>query len=84
MLAIIGYLVGGGMHSYHESMVIGKKVGVPYNPGAYVDSLPTSFKNSGDFLQWNARYYDISTLGAIHWFYNNGRLPSHLDHRVLS
>jgi hypothetical protein len=29
VLAIIGYLVGGGMHSYHESMAVAQKAGMP-------------------------------------------------------
>ncbi|PNQ51701.1 hypothetical protein C1141_21285, partial [Vibrio agarivorans] len=28
MLAIVGYLVGGGMHSFHEVMSVGKKIGI--------------------------------------------------------
>lgn len=78
-LAIIGYLVGGGMHSYHESMVIANKAGVPYTPGAFIDSLPSSFTNSSDFREWSVRYYDIVYLGATHWRYNAGALPSHLN-----
>lgn len=79
MMAIVGYLVGGGMHSYHECMTIGEKVGIPYNPGSYVESLPESFTNSEDFQQWNHDYYDISVLGATHWQFNEGKLPSHLE-----
>nr|WP_318384701.1 hypothetical protein [uncultured Enterobacter sp.] len=79
ILAIIGYLVGGGMHAYHESMTIAQKVGIPYNPGSYVESLPDSFKTSDEFKAWNHQYYDISTLGATHWRFNEGKLPSHLD-----
>lgn len=79
ILAIVGYLVGGGMHSYHEVMTIGQKIGIPYNSGSYVESLPESFINSDDFQQWNHNYYDISVLGAIHWQFNEGKLPSHLE-----
>lgn len=70
MLAIIGYLVGGGMHSYHECMIIAKRIGIPYSYGSYIESLPESFKSSDDFQQWNHNYYDISTLGGIHWIFN--------------
>lgn len=79
MLAIIGYLVGGGMHSFHESMVIGGKTGIPYVAGAYITSLPLSFTNSPAFNSWHARYYDIVSLGAIHWLFNKSSLPSHLN-----
>ncbi len=81
-LAIIGYLVGGGMHSYHESMTIAAKAGVPYNPGAFIESLPASFTSSAEFLTWSAEYYDIVYLGAIHWRYNPGVLPSHLNQQL--
>jgi len=70
MLAIVGYLVGGGMHSYHECMITGKRMGIPYSHGSYLESLPESFKSSDDFQQWNHNYYDISTLGGIHWIFN--------------
>lgn len=78
-LAIVGYLVGGGMHSYHESMVIAKKAGVPYTAGAFIESLPDSFVNSGEFATLCNKYYDIIFLGAIHWLYNSTSLPSHLN-----
>ncbi|GAD78142.1 hypothetical protein [Vibrio azureus] len=79
MMAIVGYLVGGGMHSYHECMTIGEKVGIPYRPGSYVESLPESFTSSEDFQRWNHDYYDISVLGATHWQFNEGKLPAHLE-----
>jgi hypothetical protein len=78
-MAIIGYLVGGGMHSYHESMAIAAKAGVPYTPGAFITSLPDAFLNSSDFKTWSAQYYDVVYLGAIHWRNNAGALPSHLN-----
>jgi hypothetical protein len=83
-LAIVGYLVGGGMHSYHESMVIAQKAGVPYSPGAFIDSLPSSFTTSADFKAWSVLYYDIVYLGAIHWRNNAGALPSHLNTQLRS
>ena len=84
MFAIVGYLVGGGMHSFHEVMSVGKKIGIPYDAGSYVKSLPESFKKSDEFRQWNHNYYDISELGATHWRFNEGKLPSHLELAKLS
>jgi len=78
-LAIVGYLIGGGMHSYHETMAVAAKVNVPYNPGAYEISMPTSFTRSGLYQSWRAKYYDIVVLGALHWRNNSGYLPSHLN-----
>lgn len=84
MLAIVGYLIGGGMHSFHESMAIAQKAGiVNYNPGSYVEVLPTSFLQSVKGKNWVTRYYDVSVLGAIHWRYNSGRLPSHIQRSLV-
>ena len=66
-LAIVGYLVGGGMHSYHEVMDIVATTGCPYKTGAYIDSLPDSFKASKEFEQWCADYYDIAVMGQKTW-----------------
>jgi len=82
VLAIIGYLVGGGMHSYHESMAVAQKVGVPYTPGAFIPSLPQKFLQSTFFRKWHEKYYDIVELGAIHWMYNVTSLPSHMNKQL--
>lgn len=78
-MAIIGYLVGGGMHSYHETMAVASRVGVPYTPGTYLSSLPTSFTPSQACRDWTTRYYDVVVLGATHWRHNKSCLPSHLN-----
>jgi len=79
VLAIVGYLVGGGMHSYHESMAVARKAGLAYTPGAYAPSLPAAFLSSLQCRQWRAKFYDIVVLGATHWRNNAGVLPSHLN-----
>ena len=79
VFGIIGYLVGGGMHSYHESMAVAQKVGIPYDPGAFERSLPLAFTISSEFARWREAYYDIVVLGATHWRNNDGALPSHLN-----
>jgi hypothetical protein len=71
VLAIVAYLVGGGMHSYHEVMVIARMAGCPYKDGAYVPSLPDGFLRSLDFEEWCADYFDIAVLGARLWFLND-------------
>jgi len=73
VLAIVGYLVGGGMHSYHEVMVIARMVGCPYKDGAYVPSLPDSFLRSIDYEKWEADYFDIVVLGGKLWFLNDSK-----------
>lgn len=79
VFAIVGYLVGGGMHSAHESLAVAQKLGLPYEPGAFVPSLPASFVQSSHFLEWSAAYYDIVWFGATHWRFNQTHLPSHLN-----
>jgi hypothetical protein len=81
VLAIIAYLVGGGMHSYHEVMVIARMAGCPYKDGAYVPSLPENFLRSADYKEWQADFFDIVVLGGKLWFLNDsmpkvGRLHS--------
>jgi hypothetical protein len=82
VLAIVGYLVGGGMHSFHESLAIAHRVGVPYNPGAYMPSLPMTFAHSQQCSAWRDQYYDIVVLGATHWRNNPGVTPSHLNRNL--
>lgn len=82
VFAIIGYLVGGGMHSYHESMAVARKAGLPYTPGVYLPSLPMSFTQSMQCREWTAKYYDIVILGATHWRHSAPSLPSHLNRNL--
>ncbi len=82
VFAIIGYLVGGGMHSYHESLAVARKTGLAYTPGVYLPSLPMSFTMSGQCREWSAKYYDIVHLGATHWRHNTPSLPSHLNSKL--
>lgn len=77
--AILGYLVGGGMHSYHEVMAVAEKVGIPYKPGSFMESLPESIFNNDEFKNLSAQYYDVAVLGATHWRFNESCLPSHLN-----
>lgn len=79
VMAIVGYLVGGGMHSYHEVMAVARKAGVEYIDGGFEQSLPESFKQSPEYTQWRQEYYDVAVLGRLHWMYNKTCLPSHLN-----
>lgn len=67
VLAIVGYLVGGGMHSYHEVMVIARLVGCPYTDGAYLPSLPATFTRTTAFESWRDTYHDVVVLGGRLW-----------------
>ena len=73
VLAIVAYLVGGGMHSYHEVMVIARMAGCPYKDGAYVPSLPENFLRSADYKEWQADFFDIVVLGGKLWFLDDAR-----------
>jgi hypothetical protein len=82
VLAIVGYLVGGGMHSLHESLAVAVKAGLPYQPGTFVYSLPLSLTGSMAFRDLATNYYDIVVLGGTHWRYNQTHLPSHLNNML--
>jgi len=69
-MAIVGYLVGGGMHTIHESLHVASSVGLPYKPGSLIEVLPRSFRTSEQCHDWHVEYYDIVTLGAIHWLFS--------------
>ena len=73
VLAIVAYLVGGGMHSYHEVMVIARMAGCPYKDGAYVPSLPGNFLRSADYEEWQADFFDIVVLGGKLWFLDDAK-----------
>ncbi|HAM3240422.1 TPA: hypothetical protein IBI57_004980, partial [Escherichia coli] len=82
-LAIIIYLIGGGMHSYHEVLSIAKKVGLYYSPGSF-HWLPLSFKLNNEYGKWKEKYYDIVKMGTTHWRFNQGVPPSHLNKNLRS
>lgn len=73
VLAVVGYLVGGGMHSYHEVMVIARMAGCPYKDGAYVPSLPDSLLRTPAFTAWRNEFWDIVVLGGKLWMLDTPR-----------
>ncbi|MCS6123150.1 hypothetical protein [Shewanella baltica] len=80
--AIAGYLVGGGMHSYHDVMAVAEKVGVPYQPGSSIESLPELLLKNDEFQKLATEYYDVAVLGSLHWRFNKSCLPSHLNTQI--
>ncbi|MEM1267603.1 MAG: hypothetical protein AAGI50_16475 [Pseudomonadota bacterium] len=70
-LAIVAYLVGGGMHSYHECMEIARRIGVPYTLGTYANSMPATVVGTEWYRNWRAWFYDIVILGDLHGRYVN-------------
>ncbi|MEK6239045.1 MAG: hypothetical protein N2C14_30385 [Planctomycetales bacterium] len=77
LFAIIGYLIGGGMHSIHESLLVASKVSLPYK-----DVLPNSFLESPQYKNWRDEFYDVVELGGLHWLYNN--LAKGADHQTAT
>lgn len=68
LFGIIGYLVGGGMHSVHESFTVAALCpDMHYQQGSFTQMLPKPFLQSHAYRQWWAEYYDIAELGATHW-----------------
>jgi hypothetical protein len=61
-LACVAFLVGGGMHSFHEVMKSGKKAGIPYRSGNYSSALPEGFKRSIHYRWLAAEFYEFVTL----------------------
>lgn len=59
-LGIAGYLIGGGMHSYHEVMIMAARLGLPYDKNDYLVGLPKSVQCHADFepLQAQCRRID--------------------------
>ncbi|MCC7005739.1 MAG: hypothetical protein IT497_03710 [Ottowia sp.] len=72
VLAIVGYLVGGGMHSYHEVMSVAHLLGCPYEIGNYKKGLPQSFLGSEQYTEWYSHYHDIIAFGAKSWSIHDG------------
>src|SRR5262249_43919644 len=56
LLACVGYLVGGGMHSCDEVFFTGGKAGMTYTPGKYLDMLPPSFLKSEVGQKWKDEF----------------------------
>jgi hypothetical protein len=75
VLAVVGYLVGGGMHSYHEVMTIARLAGCPYEDGKYLAALPASFLRSTACETWCHAYWDIVMLGGKLWSLNAPAAP---------
>lgn len=75
VFAVVGYLVGGGMHSYHEVMSIARLAGCPYEDGNYRAGLPATFLRSMAYQAWCHDYWDIVVLGGKLWSLNAPAAP---------
>lgn len=59
LLSIIGFLVGGGMHSWHEIMVTARCVGIRYHDGDYNCYLPVDFQQNPLFKQLKKNFSEL-------------------------
>lgn len=80
LFGIIGYLIGGGMHSTHESFTVAALCpGINYTLGSFTQMLPENLKAMMAYKDWWAEYYDIAELGGTHWMHGTAD-PSQAFH----
>lgn len=60
LMAAVGYLVGGGMHSCHEMFKTAELVGIRYAVGGYDMAVPDHIRKHALYLQWQAEFADIT------------------------
>lgn len=60
VFACVAYLVGGGMHTYHEVFTTASLVGLPYDEGKYRRSLPTAFRSTPEYDSWYVEFFDLA------------------------
>jgi hypothetical protein len=59
LLAIVAYLVGGGMHGCHEAFWSARLAGIPYVDGKYAEALPQSFKGTAHYERWSTEFWEL-------------------------
>ena len=59
LMAVIGYLVAGGMHSCHEIFKTAELVGIPYIVGAYQKAIPPHILKHPLYIQWTEEFADL-------------------------
>lgn len=60
-LACFAFLTSGGNHSFHEVMVVAKKVGVTYEVDNYLKSIPLAMRNAPVFASLAAKFPEFLT-----------------------
>jgi hypothetical protein len=66
LLAIIAYLVGGGMHTCHEIFTVAKLLGIPYETGRYYSTMPAYFRSTPLYDAWQTEFWEI--VGPVNYF----------------
>jgi hypothetical protein len=73
LLACIGFLVGGGMHSCHEAFVTASLAGAVilagrqplfYAGGKYSRMMPNAFRRSKIYDDWAVEFWDVASPGG--------------------
>jgi len=57
-LALVGSIVGGGHHTFHEIMTVAAQVGVPYVRGNYLSAIPAAFWRDGQFNELVHQFFE--------------------------
>jgi hypothetical protein len=57
-MALVGSIVGGGHHTFHEIMTVGALVGIPYVPGDYLSAIPRALWLDEGFRELVGRFFE--------------------------
>lgn len=60
-MALVGSIVGGGHHTFHEIMTVAAHVGIPYIPGDYLSAIPPGFWRDRGFQDLVHQFYESTT-----------------------
>ncbi len=59
LMAIVAYLVGGGMHSCHELFKTAQLVGIEYRVGEYDSAIPEHIRGHELYKKWKHEFADV-------------------------
>jgi hypothetical protein len=59
LMAIVAYLVGGGMHSCHELFKTAELVGIEYRVGEYDGAIPEHIRRHELYKKWKHEFADV-------------------------
>jgi hypothetical protein len=59
LMAVVAYLVGGGMHSCHELFKTAELVGIEYRVGEYDGAIPDNIRTHPLYRKWKHEFADV-------------------------
>lgn len=65
LMAILAYLVGGGMHSCHELFKTAQLVGIEYRVGEYDGAIPDHIRAHELYKKWKHEFADVVGPGRF-------------------